>query len=1013
MRLYAIPPGTAFLPALARGVIARLGTGEDLARATLLLPTQRSARALRAAFLDAADVPALLLPRMRALAGLSTEEADELSLPALLDLPPAVEAMRRQAVLAAIVTRHRPERGAPPGAAQAWALAGELASLLDEIALEEREAFADTPEAYAEAWLARLDQLAPEELAEHWQITTRFLRAVVREWARWLARNELLDIGLRRVLALRLQRRAWEAAPPPEAVIAAGIGAGGTIPAAAELLRLIATRLPNGAVVLPGEDAASAAVAEEVMAGAPGHPFGGHRRLLRQIGATPGDLEPWTGCEGATASPRADLIGTALLPHAALEPWRQREPARWSAALDGLSRIEAADAQAEAAAIALAMRQSIAHGGPEGPLPAVKVALVTPDRDLAFRVAAELPRHGLIADDSAGRPLDAVPAGAFLRLIAEVVAEEFPPVPLLALLKHTLCAGGWPKAEWSRAVRRLELAALRGPRPAPGLQGLRARLATQRREESDALRLLDALETALGGFAETTPLLRAPAELLQLHLAVAEALATTPELPGGLRLYAHEEGEPLARHLAAMGSAFEALPPIPGDEYPALFALALAGGTARSLRVTRGRDTAAHSQVEILGLLEARLLDFDVAILGALDETVWPLAAESGPWMSRPMRRRFGLPEPELRIGRVAADFAMAATSSRRVILSRAARRGGAPSVPARWLTRLDTFLRGQAQLALPADPAVAWAAALDQPADGPRPVLRPSPRPPRAARPARLTVGDVGVLMADPYAFYAQRVLGLARLGDLDADPGAAEYGQVVHLAMHRFLAGLPGDWPGETAAAALWDRAAQAALRTAQPTPALAAIWRARLARIGEFVRKLERPKRPALRATHSEVEARFTLQRPGGEVLLEGRADRVDRLTSGGLRILDYKTGQVPARERVANGTAPQLPLEAWLAEKGAFQGIAAGHVEALEYWKLSGAAEPGEVIALHEGTKALDIGLLIRRTREAVERFADDFLLGDRGFTARPHPRRDGRPDYDHLARRDEWAAEQEE
>jgi Mg2+/Co2+ transporter CorC len=114
MRLFQIPLGLPFLPAIARGTIERFGTGEQLASAVILLPTQRSARALRDAFLTASGSDALLLPRMRALAGLSVEDADELALPALLKLPPAVEPLRRQAVLARFAARMPRHAGGPP-----------------------------------------------------------------------------------------------------------------------------------------------------------------------------------------------------------------------------------------------------------------------------------------------------------------------------------------------------------------------------------------------------------------------------------------------------------------------------------------------------------------------------------------------------------------------------------------------------------------------------------------------------------------------------------------------------------------------------------------------------------------------------------------------------------------------------------------------------------------------------------------------------------------------------------
>ncbi|MFN8891509.1 MAG: double-strand break repair protein AddB, partial [Alphaproteobacteria bacterium] len=207
MRVFTIPAEQRFLPALAEGLLAQVPNDDPAALATytLLLPTRRAARALREAFLTAAGGRALLLPRMRALPGLSVEEADELALPALLDLPPAVAPLTRQAVLSRIVLGIPRRFGGPLGAEQAWLLAGELATLFDEIAFEEADLdlieTAD-PADFAASWLARLDGLVPDKLAVHWQITTKLLQAVVRDWNGWLQNQRLMDLGLARVRAL-------------------------------------------------------------------------------------------------------------------------------------------------------------------------------------------------------------------------------------------------------------------------------------------------------------------------------------------------------------------------------------------------------------------------------------------------------------------------------------------------------------------------------------------------------------------------------------------------------------------------------------------------------------------------------------------------------------------------------------------------------------------------------------------------------------------------------------------
>ncbi|MBR0681218.1 double-strand break repair protein AddB [Roseomonas eburnea] len=1007
MNLFAIPPHAPFLDTLAAGVLARLPSDapDALARATILLPTRRAARGLREAFLRAAGGRALLLPRMRALAGLSTEEADELALPDLLDLPPAVAPLTRQAVLAEMAGRVPRRAGGPATPEQAWLLAGELARLFDEIALEEPDlAMLETapPEEFAAAWLARLDGLVPDRHAQHWQITTTVLRAVATDWNTWLNGRGLLDIGVRRVKALAAQAAAWRAAPPEHPTITAGIGAGGTIPAAAALLRVLAAA-PQGAVVLQGLPEPVDATLWEAIRKAPTHPLAGQARLLAALAATPAELRPWheAAPEGAVPD-RAVLLGRALHPAEGLDTWTQRDPARWSAAAAGITRLVAADAQQEAAAIALLLRGAIET-------PGRTAALVTPDRDLARRVSSELARHGITADDSAGEPLAETPAATFLRLIARMVAEGFAPVPLLSVLKHPLCAGGMDRAEWLAAARMLERRALRGPRPAPGLAGLRATAVAAWKGSMPAPveALLTALDAALEGFA-TLPdsPARPAADLLAAHMAAAEALAATPDLPGGLRLYAGEEGEPLARHLHDLSEALPHLPPLSPADWPDLFEAALAGPVAPSLRAVRGRGDAAHPRIAVLGLLEARLQSFDRVVLGALEESVWPQATEPGPWMSRPMRAQFGLPEPEARIGRVAADFLTAAAAAPEAVLSTAARRGGSPTVPARWLTRLDTFLAGQDGLALAPSPAAGWAAALDAPATV-TPCPRPAPAPPAVARPRRLTVSDAGLLIADPYAFYAKRVLRLAPLDALEEDVGAIEYGTLVHDAMAGFLRALGTGWPGAEAAAEHWRRASETALAAHADRPGILAFWTPRLANIGAFAIAEEEALRRAggLAACLVETKGTALLRLPEGEVEIEARADRLDHLTAGGWRVVDYKTGTVPKPRDLAEGNAPQLPIEAWLLQQGAFPGSEGGTATELVYWRLTGGEVPGEVKAID--ATAEDYAAI---ARERLENLAARWLLGEAPFASRPHPSRSAPGgEYDHLARIEEWSA----
>ena len=77
----------------------------------------------------------------------------------------------------------------------------------------------------------------------------------------------------------------------------------------------------------------------------------------------------------------------------------------------------------------------------------------------------------------------------------------------------------------------------------------------------------------------------------------------------------------------------------------------------------------------IWGLLEARLQQADLMMLGGLNEGVWPALPAPDPWLAPKIRANLGLPGLEFRIGLAAHDFASALGAPRSADHPRAARR--------------------------------------------------------------------------------------------------------------------------------------------------------------------------------------------------------------------------------------------------------------------------------------------------------------------------------------------------
>ncbi|MHA1563930.1 MAG: double-strand break repair protein AddB, partial [Alphaproteobacteria bacterium] len=808
--VYTIAPDQPFVDALAAGIAAQYRDPDmpaKLSDVLVLLPTRRACRALADAFLRLTAGQPLLLPRLVPLGDIDADEL-LLALPpggaAADHVPPPMPELQRRLLLSRLIQHWSARRTGPGSGAetaagsrqisldQAARLAEPLCRLLDEVATE-RLTFEG------------LAGLVPEEHAVHWQDTLHFLAIVVEQWPEILADLGTIDPAERRSRLLTIQAQAWVADPPVTPVIAAG--STGSVPATADLLAVIAD-LPQGAVVLPGLDRDLDDISWRALGLS--HPQYGLARLLERLRVPRHQVPDWpaigapdagqasvggqasvAGHASAAGRARRRLASEMMRPAATSEAWAALPPLD-ATALDGVTRIDCPGSQEEAGVIALIMRRTLAMQAEHR-----TCALVTPDRGLARRVAAELRRWDVVIDDSAGTPLTGTPPGTFLRLTAQIVAAGAPPVPLLALLKHPLAAGGQSPGAFRAQVRGLERVVLRGPRPAAGFAGLVTAIAALGEKKFNAMATARApmLRWAEGLAAMAAPfaalMTSGPQQLdvlLRAHIAFAEALAATHEqTDGAARLWRREDGEAAARLIAELATATADLPPLEGRHYPALLEALMAGLVVRPRYGT-------HPRLAILGPLEARLQHFDLMILGGLNEGTWPPDPRPDPWMSRPMRRDFGLPDADRRVGLSAHDFVQAFCAPE-VVLTRALRVDGTPTVPARWLTRLEHVAErtGLRSLETRPQPWTHWQRLLDRTDERRSSRRRPAPTPPVAARPRRLSVTQIETWMRDPYAIYARHILRLRALDQIDAPADAAQYGTLIHQVLDDFIAAHP----------------------------------------------------------------------------------------------------------------------------------------------------------------------------------------------------------------------------
>ena len=1027
-RVWSITAGRPFLDTLARAILAgdlpRPGGSRpdrlSLAGMTILLPTHRAVRALQEAFLRAAEGRALLLPRLVPISdtdedqGLITSLAGAgTSLAAEFVLGPAVSPLERQLTLTRLVLlwseklREKEETldaaTAPIAAAgattpaQAAHLGADLARLMDMVETEGRS-------------LDGIADLVPDEYSAHWQQTIEFLQIVTRFWPAHLTERGLLSAADRRNCLIRAEAERLTQYPPNEPVIVAGVT--GSVPATVDLMRAVA-RLPTGAIVIPGFDRTIDEASWQQLCHHPEHPQYDLHALLAALDVSRAAVREVSGLAPPPLThTRAAFLSEVMRPAGATGLWKDYiasvDREALAAALAGISRIDAPNSADEAEVIALMMREALET-------PGRTAALVSPDRLLARRVAIRLQSWGITVDDSAGRPLAKTPHGAFLDLIAQSIATRFAPATVMALLKHPLTRLGLPVRDVRRAARFLELAALRTIYFGEGLDGIAASLERARRETADRTRrdravrrlwepdwvaaenliarLRDAMAplTSLAGSSRQ----ELPA-LSRAHRAVADALAASGDEATPSRLWQDEDGDEADRLLSALDDESLTAPAIPPADYAEFYRALAANVTVRP-------HVAVHPRLSIWGPYEARLQQPDLVILGALNEGTWPKAADPGAWLNRPMRAKLGLPSPEVAIGRAALDVT-GLLGAREVVLTRASRVDGAPTVPSRWLMRLDALLGGMdlAGILRPAKPWLGWARARDARVGTVERVRAPEPRPALALRPRKLSASDIELWIRNPYGLYARHILALEPLNPLGAIPGHREKGIIIHEALSQFTRRFPHALPDDIASALLRD--AEAVLKDYAAHPRVAAFWLPRIARFAEWFAATEPDRRDGITSIATEVSGARVLAAPGGAFTLTARADRID-LSPSGLIITDYKTGTPPPNGDVASGTAPQLPLEAAIARDKGFAGISADTIGALRYIRATGGTPAGEERTI----KTADLHALaddcIARLGKLVAAFDNDM----HPYRAVRRSRFDYRYDaFTHLARVAEWS-----
>ncbi|MFA7187882.1 MAG: PD-(D/E)XK nuclease family protein [Alphaproteobacteria bacterium] len=299
----------------------------------------------------------------------------------------------------------------------------------------------------------------------------------------------------------------------------------------------------------------------------------------------------------------------------------------------------------------------------------------------------------------------------------------------------------------------------------------------------------------------------------------------------------------------------------------------------------------SESKIRVLGTIESRMQTADVVILTGLNEGMFPAIGYENPWLPRRIAQQIGLPPPERKVSLMALDF-INLSNGLDVYWLRSKTAGGTQTTESRFLSRIEVALRNKDLDAKKADKILNIVRGFDMVA--PNPLDYSSPTPPADRRPVYVT--KLELLIHNPYAFYANHILGLRPKDDWWITASAKDFGTLVHGVIEH----VARNSNEIKSLVQLMDEKAREILPDGS---VLFHFWHKRFVEMESEIQKMLKDSIGG----KSEIEM---------ETKIVGRTVRAiaDRVWDS--VVMDIKTGKAPNKSQLEQGNMPQLPLEAFM-------------------------------------------------------------------------------------------------
>lgn len=893
MTLSYIPITKPFLKTLAQGLLDRTRTDPSaLMDITVLLPTRRACRSLRDVFLDLRDGKPILLPRIQAIADV---DADEITLllsdvDEITSIPPAISPLERLGIFTQMVGKFRSNLHFD-GRLQ---LAQALAQFLDTL---EREGLS----------LDGLDHLVRDEFANHWQLTLDFLNILRTVYPAYLANAGKIDPVRRQNMLLSALSTYWTEHPPKTPVIAAGIT--GSIKSTRPLLKCI-HHLPAGEVIIPSyiRDFDPSILQE----GHVQHPYTELSSMITDIGGTWEDIDIWSGVSDAeryeqNLKNRTDFILHSMTPAEKTGEWMTPSISiDFAKGFENFEVCEADDILEEGKIIAALVRQTLES-------PHKTVAVVSPSQSISKSIISACAEYGIELNDSAGSPLLESQNTRFIFTVLDLVLNDFHPVSILEFLRHPYTE----KTLSDDHVSFLDKEIFRGLRKDPNdiipfiksvLDKGAAKPHKKYPADEDIIPYLNDFFVRLSEIQAFCGKNAALREIIHAHLQICEFFSQKEDTIS--ILWRDEEGEALKKIFENLLDPDLNLPDLSLSEYKIFLSHYI-----QNIRVNK--IGSGHPRTALLGIYESRLTHADHVIIAGFNEGIWPGSTGADPWMSRGMRKSYGIPDEDSMIGRMALDL-LQLCAVPRVTITRSLMENNRPTIESRWLSRINVLMMGNNippqhiyNTFLPK-----WTKTKSTFQGTIAPHLPRKIYLQKDEKPTSFSATQIELMTDNPYYFYIRHILMLRPLDLYDLLPDARIKGTITHAVLDSFVSSCIHQTRFLTQNDLL--NLLYKTFDDLYISQSNRSLLQTRIAlSLSSFLLIDEKRKSNGYTPLWTEKDYAASINIDGQEMNVRARFDRIDLCPDQSLSVIDYKTTKsVPSFQKVISGEKPQIGIQVFI-------------------------------------------------------------------------------------------------